>query len=159
MTAAKGRAARGEVASAILKYFGKRIGQDVHIGDMVHDLGFTVGQIRSAVYNLRMSREVLRRDIIVILSGQTWRYLPRPVDETTATPAAPTTPTPAASTTPEPPPEPAPTTQFGAQDATLDGLTRVLYERIGELNGHTIVRDERGNCFRVEPIELQIDIN
>lgn len=156
MTEAKTRARRFQVPGAVIKYLGSHIGLDVHIGDMARDLNFTEAQIRSAIYNLRNTNEILRRDIAVIISGQTWRYLPRPVevptDEGSNDHVAESTQLPARASESS---DDAPTT---SDDQLLSSTTRVLYERVGELNGETIVRDEMGQCYRIEPIKLQLDL-
>lgn len=163
------RAARSKtvVIDKVIRYLGDRIGQDVHVGDMVQDLDLRDTQIKAAIYSARERNAQLRQDIKVIVNGRIWRYVPGPhppTPESIPTPVdviAPSTvveeekeEVTTVKVTPRvtrplamPPPEttsPTPTPN------------RVLYEHVGSLGGNVIIRDENGQCYRIEAIDLNL---
>lgn len=147
------RRRRNEAIETILRYLGKRIGENVFCTDIVEATGLTEEQIRASIYNARSKHETLRKEIEVITTGRVWRYRPRPIE----TPAKPTpvASLPTSAAPPEPPPAPA--TTHATNNATrTNNASRVLYEEVGELDGCVIVRGEDGQYYKIEPIMLKL---
>jgi len=151
------RARRNELPTAIMKYVGSRIGEDVYLDSMVQDLEFTGPQIRSAIYNMRSTNPTLASEIEVIVSGQIWRYRPRPFADQAngAQPASEQRDSDAPPAQPTPP-APARSARDDQRGPVNQPVSRTLYEEAGELNGAIIVRDEHNRYFQLTPLQLNI---
>lgn len=157
MSTARARAKRHQVITEVMRYFATHIGEDVNVHELVHELGYEASQIKAAIYNIRSKNpDTVAIELRVIVTGSIWRYVPRPVD---ATPANATpidaTPTPVqpASTPSKPTLAPA-----NASTQTTNGASlTIIYQRVGELNGVTIICDEDGRCYEIKPINLSLD--
>lgn len=149
------RRRRNEAIETILRYLGKRIGENVFCTDIVEATGLTEEQIRASIYNARSNHETLRKEIEVITTGRVWRYRPRPIETPTTSTPTPVASLPTSAAPPEPPPKPA--TARETNNATRTNYaSRVLYEEVGELDGCVIVRGEDGQYYKIEPITLKL---
>jgi len=158
VTEPKARAKRNEVRQSVMSYLSQNVGIDVTIQQMTADLGFTDSQIRATIYNIRSTSAVLRDEIIVLVSGQMWRYVPIPpvrtppppnesIQSPTATTSAPAIAPPASSTNGVTP----------TRDATTSAPEMILYEKVGEVNGHVIVKGDDGLYYRLHPVNFTFD--
>lgn len=129
----------------------------MYCNDIADATGLTNDQIKSAIYNARQNNPTLREEIEVIASGRVWRY--RPVPKLTSTPVAPVavdaTPPETNATPPATPPKPA-TTRAMDDASRSNANVSMLYQEVGRLNGNVIVRDENGQCYKIEPINLEL---
>lgn len=151
------------VIDKVIKYLGDRLGQDVHVGDMMKDLELRDTQIKAAIYSARERNSQLQQDIRVIVNGRIWRYVPGPhpaKPESTSEPI--NVPTPSTvveevvttKVTPRVPRSVAVPRREPIEQPSMPN--RVLYEHVGHLNGNIIIRDENGQCYRIEPIDLNL---
>jgi len=150
------------IIDRVIKYLGARIGQDVHIGDMVKDLDLRDTQIRAAIYSARERNPQLQQDVRVIVNGRMWRYLPSPLAATLGEHREVSND--GADVAEAPPPErkirPVPrspiTQTIAVAQQPAAPPNRFLYEHVGNFNGKVIVRDENGQCYQIEPIDLNL---
>lgn len=77
----RGNAApRGAARAAILRVFAERPEQVIFADQLAELTGFSIEQVRSAVYTARNSSEVVARDLVVIQRGLAWRWEGAPLE-------------------------------------------------------------------------------
>jgi hypothetical protein len=137
----------------VMKVFEKNIGMSITAAELARETELTITQIQAVISNLRKNSEVLRKELIPLVSGNLWRYQPNrripepanvePVREPVATPRAPRRPS--SGTTGAVPATPA------RQDRVVKRGSR-LYEEVAKINDYVVIVDEDGKLYQARPL-------